>query len=122
MQSLCRSFLMLLIVLLSAVAVQAEPPLPAALQEFPRYPNAIVMATMDMGGSTTATFEVAAELGAVIDFFNAQLPGQGWSKTMEARQNDGAIANYAKGNTSLSVGVGQQDEGKVAYTLVLTAQ
>lgn len=114
--------LTLLVLIVLASAVSAEPPLPAKLQNLPRYPGATVMQTMDLSGNTNAIFEVSASPAQVVDFFNSKLPSQGWSKVMEARQDDGAMISFAKGNSSLTVGVGAGEGGKVSYTIILSGE
>lgn len=117
--SLCLSMLALLLL---ATFAFAEPPLPAKLQNLPRYPGATVMQTMDVSGNTNAIFEVEATPAEVAEFFISQLSSQGWSKVMEARQDDGAMISFAKGSTSLTVGVGAGEGGKVSYTIILTGE
>lgn len=115
------SCLLGLMVLFVAVTVRAEQPLPAAMRELPRYPGSTVTSTMEMGPTVNTMFEATATQAEIVDFFNKQLPGQGWSKTMEAQQADGAIVNFVKGQASLALGVDPPlAGGKITYTLIVT--
>ncbi len=116
----CSPILSLLCVLLLAATALAQPPLPPEISSLPRFSRATAMATMSMDNTVNASFEAAGTPSEVIDFFNAQLAGQGWQKNMEARQDDGAMASYSKDNQGLTVGVSREDEGKVTYTLLLS--
>lgn len=119
MPVLKRTLLASLLVLLLSSLAWGEVPLPDALKDLPRYPGSVVMQTMDVGGNVNAMFEVKGTLDDVLAFFNKELQGQGWTKTMEARQQDGAMVNYAKDAMSLAVGMSPEDEGIVHYTVIL---
>lgn len=117
----CLSCLTVVALLLLAARLHAEPALPGALQDFPRYPGAAVVQTMDTGGNLAATFEVQASADEIINFFNSKLPAQGWSKTMEARQDGGAMVSYSNGQQSLTIGVDGSSDGMNSFTLILAA-
>jgi phosphoribosyl-dephospho-CoA transferase len=120
MPVLKRTLLASLLVLLLSSLAWGEVPLPDALKALPRYPGSVVMQTMDMGGTVNAMFEVKGTLDEVLAFFNKELEGQGWTKTMEARQQDGAMVNYNKDSMSLAVGMSPEEEGLVHYTVILS--
>jgi len=117
-----RLCLALVLVVFTASLALAELQLPAALKELPRYPGATVVQTMNMDGNTNAIFQASASPAEVADFFTEKLPAQGWTKVMEARQDDGAMISFTKGSSSLTIGVGADDGGAVSYTVILGAQ
>lgn len=108
-----------LFILAQAAVALAQPGLPAAFKDLPQYPGATVLQTVDSGGTVTVMFEASASLDQIVAFFNKELPQRGWSKTMEARQNEGAMVSYANGQKSLTIGVGPGEGGSNAFSMIL---
>ncbi len=119
MPVLKRTLLASLLVLLVSSLAWGEVALPHALKDFPRYPGSVVKQASDMGGTVNAVFEAKGALDEVLAFFNKELEGQGWTRTMEARQQDAAMVNYAKDSMSLAIGISSEEEGLVHYTVIL---
>lgn len=114
-------YLFVFVFALASLAL-AEPSLPDAFRDLPKYPGATVLQTVDSGGTVTVMFETSASQDEIVAFYNKELPGKGWSKTMEARQNEGAMVSYTNGQKSLTIGVGQGDGGNSSLTMILAGQ
>lgn len=115
-----RTLLALLFVLSFSSLAWGEMALPDSLKDFPRYPGSVVLQITDMGGNANAVFEVKGTLDEVLAFFNKELQEQGWTRTMEARQQDAAMLSHAKDSMSLTIGISpEEEEGLVHYTIIL---
>jgi hypothetical protein len=66
-----------------------------------------------------ASFRTAQSTEAVVAFYQAQLPGQGWSEKAPPAQTDGKTQlSYARNDETLEIQIEAQPEGGLAVTLI----
>ena len=101
-----------------AFAAMEYPPDLAA--EIELYPDAAVVQTMKVTGTTMAVIECTGEVAKIFDHYKKKLESSGWQIVNEFRQEGDSALVGEKGGKTLMIGIAPDPSGKVMVSLALS--
>lgn len=111
-----------LCMLFAAGAAMAAITVPEKLKEIPLFSGASIKQATEMDKNSMVMMEIPAKAEDVFEFYKKELPGKGWKIFSQMQQEDDALLQCQKGTAMLQVAIHNEDEGKIACTLVLSEQ
>ncbi|WP_027184438.1 hypothetical protein [Desulfovibrio inopinatus] len=111
-------FCSLLTVLCFASFAFCAPQYPEEIaKEVPLYPGASVMHVMQMQGILQVVIQPQGAMDDVVTFYKDAAKKSGWTSVLETTVPDGNSLHYSKGDSGLTITVGQDEELVVLIVL-----
>jgi len=120
MAQVLRIGVLVLALILSAGAAQAEPPYPPALvAEVAKYPQSTVVMVQKTAEANHAMLQAADKPEKIADYYRAALIARGWEIAQETATAEAQFLVATKGESSFTVSAVASDPGTTAVSLIL---